>query len=85
MSNTVRNILVYTQSSLFFNGLVRVLLCAPYNGGVVAQWCDPLTLQPEQSGKVGSIPGRASPLERHDKVSWTRLTLRHFCDPNAWG
>ena len=37
--------------------------------GVVAQWCNPLTLQPEQSGGVGSSPGRAPPLERHDKGS----------------
>ena len=26
---------------------------------VVAPWCNPLTLQPEQSGGVGSRPGRA--------------------------
>ena len=25
--------------------------------GVVALWCNPLTLQPEQSGGVGSNPG----------------------------
>ena len=31
----------------------------------VAQ-CNPLTLQPEQSGGAGSILSRASPLERHD-------------------
>ena len=48
-----------------------------YNGfkitieGVVAPWCNPLTLQPEQSGGVGSSPGRAPPLERHDKGSRT--------------
>ena len=35
--------------------------------GVVAPWCNPLTLQPEQSGTVGSNPGRPPPLERHDK------------------
>ena len=35
--------------------------------GVMAQWCNPLTLQPEQSGGVRSIPCRARPLERHDK------------------
>ena len=28
--------------------------------GVVAQWCNPLMLQPEQSGRVGSRRGRAS-------------------------
>ena len=38
---------------------------------VVAQWCHPLTLQPEQSGGQGSIHGRALPLERHDKGSRT--------------
>ena len=52
--------------------------------GVVALWCNPLTLQPEQSGGVGSNSGRAPPLERHDKGSWTRLSLLYFCDPSAW-
>ena len=36
--------------------------------GVVAQWCNPLTLQPaEQSGRQGSIPGGDPPLEYIDK------------------
>ena len=35
--------------------------------GVVAQWCNPLTLKSEQSGGVGSNPGRTPPLERHDR------------------
>ena len=52
--------------------------------GVVAPWCNPLTLQPEQSGDVGSNPGWAPPLERHDKGSRTRLGLLFFCDPSAW-
>ena len=52
--------------------------------GVVAPWCNPLTLQPEPSGGVGSSPGRAPPLERHDKGSRTRLGLLYFCDPSAW-
>ena len=52
--------------------------------GVVAQWCNPRTLQSEQSGGVGLIPGRAQQLERHDKGSWTRLALSYFCDPSAW-
>ena len=52
--------------------------------GVVAPWCNPLTLQPEQSAGVGSSPGRAPPLERHDKGSRTRLGLLYFCDPSAW-
>ena len=34
--------------------------------GVVAQWCNPLTLQTEQLSGVGSILGRTPPLERHD-------------------
>ena len=50
----------------------------------MAPWCNPLTLQPEQSGGVGSSPGRAPPLERHDKGSQTRLGLLYFCDPSAW-
>ena len=37
--------------------------------GVVASWCNPLTLQPEQSGGVVSSPGRTPPLEHHDKGS----------------
>ena len=41
--------------------------------GFVAQWCNPLTLQPEQSGGVGSILSRTSPLERNDNGSRTRL------------
>ena len=52
--------------------------------GVVASWCNPLTLQPEQSGWVGLSPGRAPPLERHDKGLRTRLGLLYFCDPSAW-
>ena len=29
-------------------------------GGVVAQWCNTLTLKPEWSGGVGSNPGRTA-------------------------
>ena len=54
------------------------------NDGAVVLWCYPLTLQPEQSGGVGSIPGRAPLLERHDKGSHTRLALNYFCDLSAW-
>ena len=36
---------------------------------VVAQWHNPLTLQPEQSGTVGSILGRAPSFECHEKGS----------------
>ena len=42
--------------------------------GVVAQWCNLQTLKPEQSGGVGSIPGRTPPLECHDKGSQTNAT-----------
>ena len=52
--------------------------------GVVALWCNPLTLQPEQPGGVGPIPGRIPSLERHDKGSRARLGLLYFCDPSAW-
>ena len=41
----------------------------------MAPWCNPLTLQPEQSGGEDSISGRAPPLERHDKGTRTRLGL----------
>ena len=37
--------------------------------GVVAPWCNPLTLQLEQLSGVDSIPGRTPPHERHDKGS----------------
>ena len=52
--------------------------------GVVAQWCNPLTLKSEQSDGMGSSPGRTPPLERHDKRLRTRLGLLFFCDPSAW-
>ena len=40
--------------------------------GVLEQCCNPLTLHSQQSGGVGSIPGRAYvPLEHHDKGSQT--------------
>ena len=42
---------------------------------VVEQWCYPLTLQPEQLDGVDLIPGRAPPLERHDKLSRSRSGL----------
>ena len=51
---------------------------------VVAQWCYPLTLQPEQSGRVGLKPAKAPPLECHDEGSQARLALSYFCDPSAW-
>ena len=51
--------------------------------GVVAQLCNPLTLQLEQSGGFGSIPVRATKLERHGKGLRTRLALSYFCDPSA--
>ena len=52
--------------------------------GIVVPWCNPPTLQPEQSGGVDSNPGRVPPLERHDKGSWTRLDLLYFWNPSAW-
>ena len=48
----------------------------------MALWCNPLTLQPEQSGGVGSSLGRAPTLERHDKGSdliRSALFLRSLC------
>ena len=45
-------------------------------------WCNPLTLQPGQSGGQILIPGRAPPLERHGMGSRTRSTLPYFC--NIW-
>ena len=42
----------------------------------MAHWCNPLTLKPEQSGRVGSRHDRTSPPERHDKGSRTRLALK---------
>ena len=83
----------YAQVSIMFyhKTLIRnthivgtSLVMSVLNEGVVAPWCNPLTLQPEQSGRVGSSPGRAPPLERHDKGSRTQLGLLYFCDPSAW-
>ena len=51
--------------------------------GVVALWCNPLTLQPEQSGGVGSKPSRVPPLELHEKGSQTHLALSCCFDPRA--
>ena len=67
---------LYTEGNIFMLTLVFE--------GVVAPWCHPLTLQPEQSGGVGSIPGRTPLLERHDKGSRSRIGLLCFCDPSAW-
>ena len=40
------------------------------------QWCNPLILQLEQSGGVGSMPDRRTPpLDRYDKGSQSRLAL----------
>ena len=50
--------------------------------GVATQWYYPLTLKSEQSGGVGSSPGRTPPLEGHDKGSLTRLGLLYFCARN---
>ena len=44
--------------------------------------CNPLPLQPEQSGGQGSNP--TSTFERHDKGWWTRLALSYFCNFSAW-
>ena len=54
--------------------------------GVMAQWCNPLTLQPEWSGRVGLIAGRASPLEHHNigLRTWSRLAVGDFCKSSAW-
>ena len=53
----------------FRNGIYPYFL---YLEGVLAQWCYPLALQPEQSGGLGSIASRALPLERHGKGSCTQ-------------
>ena len=58
------------------------LLLYPPPTGVVAPCCNPLTLQPEQSGRRGSNP--TSTFEHHDKGLRTRLALSYFCDPSAW-
>ena len=77
-----------TQGLIIFTKYRRYSWCCSiavlFIEGVVEQLCNPLTLQSEQSGGVGSIPCRAPPLERHDKGPRTRLALRYFCDPSAW-
>ena len=42
-----------------------------------------LTLQPEQLGGVGLIPGRTPPLEYHNNGSRTRLGLPFLRSKNA--
>ena len=44
-----------------------VLKAKSCSEGVVAQWCNPLTLKSTQSSGMGSISGGALPLERHVK------------------
>ena len=57
---------------------LRHMVCKSFNvslildGVVVAQLCNLLTLQPEKLGREGWIPGRAAPLEHHEKGPWTR-------------
>ena len=70
-------------TSFFFTKFNQIAISGPIIEGVVAQWCNPLTLQPEQSGGVDLRRGRAPPLERHDKGSRTRLGLSYFCDASA--
>ena len=53
------------------------------SGGVVAPWCNALTLQLKKSGGQGLIPGRAAP-QCHDKGQQTQLALSYFCDLSAW-
>ena len=52
--------------------------------GAVAQWCNPLTLRPEESGRVDSIPGRTPPLERHDMGLRIQSALSYFCNFSVW-
>ena len=52
--------------------------------GAVAQGCNTLTLQPDLTGGMGSIPDRAPPLERHDEESRTGLSLPYFSDHSTW-
>ena len=58
-------------------------LWVEWTEGVVATWCNPLALEPKESGGVGSIPDRTPPLERHEKGSRTRLGPLYFCDRSA--
>ena len=54
----------------------KCLVVTPVAG--VAQWCNHLTLQAEQSSGVGSSTSRAPPLERHEMESRTRLWQLHL-------
>ena len=57
----------------YSDGKIRGLLKVLWRSGVSG---NPLTLQPEQSGRLGLIPGRAFPLERQG--SQTGLVLSYF-------
>ena len=62
---------------------------------VVAQWCNLLTLQSEQSVGVCLIPGRAPPLRCHDEALYSisaslllrsqRLALKYATSPSPLG
>ena len=66
-----------TKKAKFPVWAANVLLIVADVKGVVAQWCNPHTLQPEQSDRVGLIPSRGPPLEHHDKESQTQLVLSY--------
>ena len=63
----------YPQQIQFYVLVLYISEVDKCSEGVVAPYCNPLTLQPEQSGGWGSNP--TSTFERHDKGSRTRLAI----------
>ena len=45
------------------------------NEWAVAQWCNPVTVQPEYQAEKGSIPRGTLSLEQHDKTGSIRSSL----------
>ena len=61
------------------NYTVISILFAVLFEGVAAQWCNPLTLQAEQSGELGSIPGRILPIDDYAKDGGKELFTKMHC------
>ena len=61
MNGELEDLMIDLEKVTYF--VVMLLLkCILQRSSVVVQWCNPLTLQPEKSGGVTSIPCKAPPL-----------------------
>ena len=89
------NPVVHNMNPMVHNLLQEKLSALSVFEGVVAQWCNHPALKPEQSGGLGSIPGKTPPLHRHDKgvadpirsalfLRSQRLANRNFTSPSPF-